>query len=75
MRIDGIERYLADLEGTLSLSKNDAVLFLSKERAYQSAGKLEEFYEGAGSVATAIDEEMGINEWKSLYNHLAKLEL
>ncbi|WP_311564339.1 hypothetical protein [Peptoniphilus duerdenii] len=74
-RINNIDRYLADLEGTLSLSKSDSVIFNSREKAYQYAGKLENFYESAGLIATVIDEEIGINEWKILNNYQARLKL
>lgn len=51
-RINNIDRYLADLEGTLSLSKSDSIIFKSREKAYQYAGKLENFYESAGLIAS-----------------------
>jgi hypothetical protein len=68
-RINKIDRYLADLEGTLSLSKRDSVFFASKEIAYQYAGKLEAFYESTGIIATVTDEEIDLNEWKTFNNH------
>lgn len=74
-RINKIDRYLADLEGTLSLSKSDSVFFASKEIAYQYAGKLEAFYESTGIIATVTDEEVDLNEWKTLNNHQVKSKL
>lgn len=74
-RINKIDRYLADLEGTLSLSKRDSVFFVSKEVAYQYAGKLEAFYESTGIIATVTDEEIDLNEWKTLNNHQVKSKL
>lgn len=74
-RINNIDRYLADLGGTLSLSKSDSVFFTSKEKAYQYAGKLENFYESAGIITTVTDEEIGINGWKILSNYQARLKL
>ena len=74
-RINKIDRYLADLEGTLSLSKRDSVFFASKEIAYQYAGKLEAFYESTGIIATVTDEEVDLNEWKTLNNHQVKSKL
>lgn len=68
-RINKIDRYLADLDGTLSLSKRDSVFFASKEIAYQYAGKLEAFYESTRIIATVTDEEIDLNEWKILNNH------
>lgn len=67
IRIGNIDRYVSDLEGTLSLSKRDAVVFTSKEKVYQYSGKLESFYERSGVIATAIDEVVDVNEWKSLH--------
>ena len=75
LRINKIDRYLADLKGTLSLSKRDSVFFVSKEIAYQCAGKLEAFYESAGIIATVTDEEIDLNEWKILNNYKEKLNL
>lgn len=74
-RINNIDRYLADLEGTLSLSKSDSVFFTSREKAYQYTGKLENFYESSGLTTTVTDEEIGFNEWKILNNYQAKLML
>ena len=74
-RINKIDRYLADLEGTLSLSKRDSVFFVSKEIAYQYAGKLEAFYESTGIITTVTDEEIDLNEWKTLNNHQVKSKL
>ena len=74
-RINNIDRYLADLEGTLSLSKRDSVFFVSKEIAYQYAGKLEAFYESTGIIATVTDEEIDLNEWKTLNNHQKRRNL
>ena len=74
-RINNIDRYLADLEGTLSLSKSDSVIFNSREKAYQYAGKLENLYESAGLTTTVTDEEIGFNEWKILNNYQARLKL
>lgn len=74
-RINKIDRYLADLEGTLSLSKRDSVFFVSKEVAYQYAGNLEAFYESTGIIATVTDEEIDLNEWKTLNNHQVKSKL
>lgn len=74
-RINKIDRYLADLEGTLSLSKRDSVFFASKEIAYQYAGKLEAFYESTGIIATVTDEEIDLNEWKTLNKNQVKSKL
>lgn len=75
VNIDGVDRYLADLQGTLSLSKTDAVLFKSRDRAYEFSKGIEGFYEETGSITTVTDIAIDINEWKSLHNHLAKIEL
>lgn len=74
-RINKIDRYLADLEGTLSLSKRDSVFFASKEIAYQYAGKLEAFYESTGIIATVTDEEIDLNGWKTLNKHQVRSKL
>ena len=74
-RINKINRYLADLEGTLSLSKRDSVFFASKEIAYQYAGKLEAFYESTGIIATVTDEEIDLNGWKILNKNQVKSKL
>lgn len=74
-RINKIDRYLADLEGTLSLSKRDSVFFASKEIAYQYAGKLEAFYESTGIITTVTDEEIDLNEWKTLNKNQVKSKL
>lgn len=74
-RINKIDRYLADLDGTLSLSKRDSVFFASKEIAYQYAGKLEAFYESTGIIATVTDEEIDLNEWKTLNKNQVKSKL
>lgn len=62
LKLENVEMYLADLEGTLSHSKNDAVLFLTKERAHRNSGKLESFYEDMGVIATAKEEEINVRE-------------
>lgn len=74
-RINKINRYLADLEGTLSLSKRDSVFFASKEIAYQYAGKLEAFYESTGIIATVTDEEIDLNGWKILNKNQVRSKL
>lgn len=74
-RINKINRYLADLEGTLSLSKRDSVFFASKEIAYQYAGKLEVFYESTGIIATVTDEEIDLNEWRILNKNQVRSKL
>lgn len=74
-RINKIDRYLADLEGTLSLSKRDSVFFASKEIAYQYAGKLEVFYESTGIIATVTDEEIDLNEWRILNKNQVRSKL
>lgn len=74
-RINKIDRYLADLEGTLSLSKRDSVFFASKEVAYQYAGKLEAFYESTGIIATVTDEEIDLNGWKILNKNQVRSKL
>lgn len=74
-RINKTDRYLADLEGTLSLSKRDSVFFASKEIAYQYAGKLEAFYESTGIIATVTDEEIDLNEWKILNKNQVRSKL
>lgn len=74
-RINKIDRYLADLEGTLSLSKRDSVFFVSKEIAYQYAGKLEAFYESTGIITTVTDEEIDLNGWKTLNKHQVRSKL
>ncbi|MFR8734128.1 MAG: hypothetical protein ACLVE5_11475 [Clostridium perfringens] len=75
LRINKIDRFLADLEGTLSLSKRDSVFFASKEVAYQYAGKLEAFYESTGIIATVTDEEIDLNGWKILNKNQVKSKL
>lgn len=74
-RINKINRYLADLEGTLSLSKRDSVFFASKEIAYQYAGKLEAFYESTGIIATVTDEEIDLNGWRILNKNQVRSKL
>ena len=51
------------------------MFFVSKEIAYQYAGKLEAFYESTGIIATVTDEEIDLNEWKTLNNHQVKSKL
>lgn len=90
VNIDGVDRYLADLQGTLSLSKTDAVLFKSRDRAYEFSKGIEGFYEETGvgflgcfklhsSYDLEIDSNfswyISINSWSDIFDKSKEFNL